>query len=225
MEKQIRTLDTLDDCLDVLIGGGAIAPIKWDSLFMREFHFGFLRLNRDADGNIAMRLWSENKETGEQEIAEWFGYDHLLSAENFERVVYKRHGNKGWYQVYPKGTFFTLAEADNKEKDPHGKNQHEAGAKLDAGKNRMALMLSGFANALTAIGEVATYGAQKYTPDGWMVVDNGIERYSDAMMRHWFALQRGETVDTESGQHHMAHFAWNALAVLELMERERKGGL
>lgn len=224
MEKRVRTLDTLDDCLDVLFGGGAIAPIGWNSLFVREFHFGFLRISRDAGGNAALQLWCENKETGEQEIAKWFGYEHPLSVEVFERVVYIAHGNKEWYQVYPKGTFFTVAD-DNKEKDPHGKDQHEAGAKLDAGKNRMALMLSGFANALTAIGEVATYGAQKYTPDGWMTVDNGIERYSDAMMRHWFALQRGETIDTESGQHHMAHFAWNVLAVLELMEREQKGGL
>ena len=221
MEKQIRTLDTLDDCLDVLFGGGAIAPLKWNSLYMRELHFGFLRLNRDADGSIAMRLWCENKETGEQEIAQWFGYERPLSLETFERVVYKTQGNKGWYQVYPKGTFFTVAD-DNKEKDPLGKDQHEAGVKLDAGKNRMALMLSGFANALTAIGEVTTYGAQKYTPDGWMTVDGGIERYSDAMMRHWFALQRGETIDAESGLDHMAHFAWNVLAVLELMEREKK---
>ena len=34
------------------------------------------------------------------------------------------------------------------ERDPHGKSQHEAGAKLDDGKNRLGLVLNGFAHAL-----------------------------------------------------------------------------
>lgn len=34
------------------------------------------------------------------------------------------------------------------ESDPHGKSQHDPGAKLDAGKLRAALVLGGFANAL-----------------------------------------------------------------------------
>lgn len=57
------------------------------------------------------------------------------------------------------------------ESDPAGRSPHQPGAKLDAGKLRADLMLDGFPRALTAVAEVATYGATKYTPHGW--VDDG----------------------------------------------------
>lgn len=100
------------------------------------------------------------------------------------------------------------------ESDPLGKSANEPGAKLDAGKNRVALVMRGFSRALTEVGRVGTYGANKYSPNGWKEVPNGIERYDDAMMRHWL---EGRTVDTETGLLHAAQVAWNALAVLELM--------
>lgn len=104
-----------------------------------------------------------------------------------------------------------------KESDPNGLSPHEAGAKLDAGKNRLGLVLSGFARALEEVGKVGTYGAQKYSPNGWKSVPDGIARYDDAMLRHWFAQQvRGE-VDPTTELMHQAQIAWNALAVLELM--------
>jgi hypothetical protein len=106
-----------------------------------------------------------------------------------------------------------------KKTDPHGKSPHEPGAKLDAGKTRTGLMLLGFGKALEEVARVTTYGAQKYTPNGWYEVDNGIMRYTDAMSRHLLAEVREEN-DTESGLRHAAHLAWNALARLELMLRE-----
>lgn len=106
------------------------------------------------------------------------------------------------------------------ETDPFGKVQHEPGAKLDAGKVRLDLVLGGFSRALVAVGEVGTFGAAKYTDDGWQEVPNGIERYSDAMLRHYMAVARGEVRDRDSGILHAAHLAWNALAVLELLMRE-----
>lgn len=99
--------------------------------------------------------------------------------------------------------------------DPNGLDQHQPGAKLDAGKLRMGLVIDGFANALKAVGEVGTFGAEKYTPNGWVDVPNGIERYKDAMYRHLLS----EGVDEESGLEHLAHAAWNVLAVLELTIR------
>lgn len=105
------------------------------------------------------------------------------------------------------------------EKDPHNKNPHEPGAKLDAGKTQTSLLLS-FSRALMAVAEIGTYGANKYTRDGWQSVPDGINRYTDAMLRHLLYEGMGEKIDPESALTHMAHHAWNTLARLELMLRE-----
>ncbi len=105
------------------------------------------------------------------------------------------------------------------EKDPYGKSANEAGAKLDHGKNRLGLVLGGFSQALEQVGRVGTYGANKYTDNGWMEVQNGVQRYTDAMLRHQFKMLGGEAFDPDTGLLHAAHAAWNALAVLELKMR------
>lgn len=106
------------------------------------------------------------------------------------------------------------------EADPNGKKPNEAGAKLDAGKNRLSLVLFGFARALQEVGGVGTYGANKYTDDGWMGVPDGVRRYSDAMLRHLLREATGEARDPDTGLLHAAHTAWNALARLDLMLRD-----
>lgn len=92
---------------------------------------------------------------------------------------------------------------------------HEPGAKLDAGKTRPGLVFSDFSNALMAVAEVGTFGANKYSDHGWQLVENGQTRYTDALYRHLMAHQSGELKDTESTFLHLAHAAWNALAILE----------
>lgn len=106
------------------------------------------------------------------------------------------------------------------ETDPLGFSAHQAGAKLDAGKNRMGLVMMGFARALAEVGAVGTFGAAKYTPHGWLSVPNGIERYTDAMFRHLVSEACGEEVDPQTDIRHAAHTAWNALARLDLMLRQ-----
>lgn len=110
----------------------------------------------------------------------------------------------------------------SKEKDPTGRGQHEAGAKLDAGKRRDGLVLLGFSRALAAVSEVGTYGANKYTDNGWLDVPNGVNRYTDAMLRHILSEASGELKDKDTNLLHAAHAAWNALARLDLMLREAK---
>lgn len=102
------------------------------------------------------------------------------------------------------------------ESDPNGRAAHEPGSKLDAGKNRLGLVLGGFALALQEVGKIGTYGAGKYTDSGWVTVPNGPERYTDAMYRHLLKEAGGEMNDTDTGLAHAAHAAWNALARLEL---------
>jgi hypothetical protein len=106
------------------------------------------------------------------------------------------------------------------EADPLGRNAHEPGAKLDAGKNQLGLVRGDFARALQAVGEVGTYGARKYTKHGWVSVPDGVERYTDALYRHLLKEAAGEEKDPDTALLHAAHAAWNALARLDLLLRQ-----
>lgn len=96
-----------------------------------------------------------------------------------------------------------------------------SGLKYDEGKNRLALVLGDFSKALWEVGQVGTFGANKYTEHGWLEVDQGEQRYKDALLRHLFTFMQGETIDDESGLNHLSHAAWNALAILELELRKQ----
>lgn len=106
------------------------------------------------------------------------------------------------------------------EEDPSGKNPHEPGAKLDKGKNKVGVVLSGFPWALEAVAKVGTYGIEKYTKNGHLEVPDGKERYLDAAMRHMISHWKGEKKDAASNIDHLAHAAWCLLAVVELGCRE-----
>jgi hypothetical protein len=108
------------------------------------------------------------------------------------------------------------------EVDPNGLSANTPGAKLDGGKIRPALVLMAFARALEAVTKVGTYGANKYTANGWMEVPNGEQRYYDAMFRHLLAEAKGEYWDKETNLLHAAHAAWNALARLDLILRDEE---
>ncbi len=108
-----------------------------------------------------------------------------------------------------------------KEDDPDGIKQHEAGAKLDAGKADCSLLLM-FGKALVYVAKVGTFGARKYSRGGWQSVVGGLERYTAALLRHLFAEQY-EDHDTDSELLHAGQVAWNSLARLELILRERDG--
>ena len=106
------------------------------------------------------------------------------------------------------------------ETDPRWLKSGEPGAKFDAGKVRPSLILNAMPLAILAVSEVGTYGANKYSENGWKDVDNGIARYTDAMDRH--RIKEGlEVFDEDSNLRHAAQVAWNALARLELMLREQ----
>lgn len=105
------------------------------------------------------------------------------------------------------------------ESDPTGRAPNTPGAKLDAGKAPLLRGCLGyFPLALAEVAKVSEYGAKKYTWKGWETVPDGVARYGDALARH--LVQDGEDKDT--GLLHAAHCAWNALARLELMLREKQ---
>ena len=100
------------------------------------------------------------------------------------------------------------------EADPNGKSAHEPGSKLDDGKNMVGLVMQGFRRALLGVSRVGTFGAKKYTKNGWKEVPDGYDRYQDALYRHLLA----EGLDEQSGLPHLYHAAWNLLAMIELKE-------
>ena len=88
------------------------------------------------------------------------------------------------------------------------------GIKHDEKKLPMASMLCSFSKPLQEVCEVYNYGANLYGLNNYKSVD--VHRYHNALQRHMFAYYAGETHDKESGLKHLAHVAWNALAILEL---------
>lgn len=107
------------------------------------------------------------------------------------------------------------------EKDPAGIDQHAPGAKLDQGKPRAALVIGGFARALMEVSKVGTFGANKYTDNGWKEVPNAEARYRDAGVRHLLYRMAGAEIDPDSHLSHLAHQAWNVLAELEFYCQSR----
>ena len=102
------------------------------------------------------------------------------------------------------------------EKDPNGIGQHEPGAKLDLGKLEVSLVFEGFPRALLEVARVATYGANKYTRNGWKEVPDGEYRYKNAEGRHKLNRMLEGEYDPESGLLHEAHELWNKMAAFEL---------
>ena len=90
--------------------------------------------------------------------------------------------------------------------------------KYDGGKPRLALVPSA---AIKAIGEIMTYGADKYEEDGWKRVEPW--RYRDALMRHLVEyLDDPISRDEESGFPHLWHMITNAAFLCELENLEPK---
>ena len=108
------------------------------------------------------------------------------------------------------------------EKDPNGLNAKDPGAKLDDAKICIVRgCLHYFPRALSAVAELSTIGAKKYSWRGWMAVPNGIHRYGDAMGRHELRIEGDYSRrDNDTGVLEATAVVWNALARLELILRE-----
>lgn len=83
--------------------------------------------------------------------------------------------------------------------------------KADSEKNPLHLLPMG---ALESVGHVLAFGARKYAPGRWRLIDRR-SRYFSAMLRHLFAWWRGQDIDEESGLSHLSHAACCALFLLE----------
>lgn len=118
--------------------------------------------------------------------------------------------------IYPRILQAEVVEVVQLEADPNGIHQNAPGAKLDAGKVDVGLLFESFPNALFGVAQVATFGANKYTRNGWKEVPKGIQRYAAAEGRHKLYRWMGESHDKDSKLPHQFHEVWNSLAQLEL---------
>ena len=82
---------------------------------------------------------------------------------------------------------------------------NDLGLKHDAGKPRLDLVDS---LAIEGLGQALAFGASKYGDHNWR---GGIKwmRIIAALLRHTFAIHRGEDIDPESGLLHVDHIGAN----------------
>ena len=92
------------------------------------------------------------------------------------------------------------------------------GLKYDTGKLQYSLIPP---ETTQALAEVLNFGARKYAPDNWRLLEHGERRYLDAMYRHLQAYRLGESHDPESGLHHLSHALTN-LAFLHYLATTTK---
>lgn len=91
------------------------------------------------------------------------------------------------------------------------------GIKYDQGKLKFSLLKY---NAFMEMLKVVNYGANKYSPDNWKMLENSKERYFDAANRHLWAWWSGERYDAESKLHHLAHAMSSLLFIIEMDKLE-----
>lgn len=95
-------------------------------------------------------------------------------------------------------------------------DEKDNGKKYDDNKARWDLLPMGLIDEVV---DVLTFGAKKYGPDNWRLVENGQGRYYSALMRHVRAFRKGELIDKESGKSHLAHAVCNLLFMFETAEQ------
>jgi hypothetical protein len=114
------------------------------------------------------------------------------------------------FEPYETCNKFELKQGQEGVVEPGG------GMKWDAGKLRIDLVDPKF---VQEVGEVLTYGAQKYEDNSWQKLSNPKERYKAALLRHLYQYLSGELVDDESHLTHLQHLATNVMFLM-YFERE-----
>jgi len=85
------------------------------------------------------------------------------------------------------------------------------GIKFDTNKLEYTLLPM---NAIEKVIRVLMYGSEKYEEFNWNKVNDRTKRYLNAAYRHMGAYLRGESVDQESKQEHLAHAVCSLLFIL-----------
>lgn len=97
-----------------------------------------------------------------------------------------------------------------------------SGIKYDTDKPLLADMLLDFKEPLMELCKVWEFGKNKYGKSNWKQLDNGRERYTNALVRH-LMVEVDKLTDDETEIYHAAHIAFNALARLYFIMKEEGG--
>ena len=119
----------------------------------------------------------------------------------------------------PLPTLDELSAELNAKKKAHGST--EGSTKFDGDKPMMDLVPL---SSVYAVSQVLTFGAKKYSANGWQDVPDARNRYNAAMLRHMTLVQDGEELDEDSGLPHADHIACNAM-FLSWFRRNPERGL
>jgi hypothetical protein len=93
------------------------------------------------------------------------------------------------------------------------------GMKYDSDKPQFSLLKP---EALWELVKVLTFGAKKYSPDNWKLLENSQQRYFDAAQRHMWQWKQGEKLDSESKYHHLAHAMASLMFIMQMdIEQEQ----
>lgn len=91
------------------------------------------------------------------------------------------------------------------------------------GKVRVELVMQGMPNAIMEIARCMTWAIEGkgYSEGDFLKVPDATSKYRGAMYRHDLKEMMGQPTDDESHLLHAVHVAWNALARLEILLREK----
>lgn len=79
-----------------------------------------------------------------------------------------------------------------------------------------------FPRAMEAVSKVSGFGAKKYDWNNWQQLEDGATNCTDSLVRHLINEAKGRTFDVDSEELEAAHAAWNAMARLEFICKERE---
>jgi hypothetical protein len=103
-----------------------------------------------------------------------------------------------------------------REKEDGSEEPTILGLKFSQGKIRYSLVDP---IGLRQEAAIMTFGAEKYEPQSWQQVEDGIERYTESLLRHIHDFLGGEDLDKDTGMHHLAHARCNTTFLLYFLDK------
>ena len=179
------------------------------------------------DDNLSVPDIFDKPEAAYKFIDDWNLYKYepkivgIDDTIEYEKVIKNFKGEPAKYPPLPSKE--QIAEYEKRKFKESEKTQEYdltddgKGKKYDNGKSMVGTLCNVFPRALLGVGTCIEFGTRKYPkPDNWKLVDGAFKRYQDSLMRHYLKFLAGEIRDSETNLLHLAHMAWNTLAILEL---------
>lgn len=145
-------------------------------------------------------------------MVKWTTQSQSLPSQGFQTVI---TSSNDYFQAVPAGSDSAnrVIASRPSEKTQNEENTGKPGVKADQGKLMWNLLPW---KACQGLIQVLTFGARKYSPNGWRSVPDAQQRYLAAALRHLHARSVGEKYDAESGLRHIDHVMANVAFLAEL---------